>query len=80
MRPIVGKIGRFLASLTVSERIGLKSVLTDAPESLSRELSRLLLAIGLVAYDGRKWQLTENGRAIVHFVSVPAMGVRANRV
>jgi hypothetical protein len=58
---------QIFASLTVPERIGLKSVLKGVPESVSRECLARLQAIGLVAYDGHTWQLTENGRAIAHF-------------
>ena len=58
---------QILASLSVPERIGLKSVAKGVPDSVSRECLDRLQAIGLVAYDGLTWCVTANGRAIAHF-------------
>ena len=66
-----------LASRTLPERIGLKSVAKGVPESVRRECLDRLQAIGDVAYAGHTGRLTDNGRAIAQFCS-PVCGLNSS--
>jgi hypothetical protein len=61
------KCSQVLSSLSVPERIALRSVEKGMAESVDRDCLDRLHALSLVAYDGYAWRLTDNGRAIAQF-------------